>query len=366
MSQAVHELTPNGLSRFLLTFAPVRPIFIWGSPGIGKSTLVEKFSNAVGMECVTLLGSQLAAEDLIGIPQIDGKVSRFFPPSMIVRDQPFCLFIDELNLASDEVRKSFYSLILEKRVGEYHLPKGSIIIGAGNRAQDSALVKQLPSALINRMIHVHLAVSHRDWMDWAKSAYIHDWVLQYLTARPYHLSVKMVPVREEPFTTPRAWEFISDGLFSLFGKKEDVDPADEDLLDALLFGCLTKEHALAFKAFIKQLRFRFSLPAILSKKEKWPQDAKNRDLLYFLVQSLRDKLIKELPEKNEGLRRESQELLMQAKDALKELSRIDNELAQMVLGETQDGNKLPAWFMIEIARELPRLLAEKEKQIGKN
>ena len=53
---------------------------------------------------------------------------------------------------------------------------------------------------------------------------------------------------------------------------------------------------------------------------------------------------------------------MQSKDTLKELSRIDNELAQMVMGEAEDGRKLPAWFLIEVARELPRLLAEKEKK----
>ena len=35
-----------------------------------------------------------------------------------------------------QVQKAFYSLIHERRIGEYHLPKGSIVIGAGNRTQD--------------------------------------------------------------------------------------------------------------------------------------------------------------------------------------------------------------------------------------
>lgn len=47
------------------------------------------------------------------------------------------LFLDELNACSQEVQKAFYSLIYEKRIGEYYLPEGSIVIGAGNRAQDS-------------------------------------------------------------------------------------------------------------------------------------------------------------------------------------------------------------------------------------
>ncbi|MED4369148.1 hypothetical protein P9277_22325, partial [Schinkia azotoformans] len=62
--------------------------------------------------------------------------------------------------------QSFYSLIHDRRVGEYVLPKGSIVIGAGNRAQDSAIVKTMSSALINRMLHVLLHVSIKDLMVW--------------------------------------------------------------------------------------------------------------------------------------------------------------------------------------------------------
>ena len=37
-----------------------------------------------------------------------------------------CLFLDELNACSHEVQKVFYSLIHERRLGEYYLPKGFI------------------------------------------------------------------------------------------------------------------------------------------------------------------------------------------------------------------------------------------------
>ena len=52
------QVTQEELSEILLTVAPVRPVFIWGAPGIGKSALVEQFAVDVGMECVSLLGSQ--------------------------------------------------------------------------------------------------------------------------------------------------------------------------------------------------------------------------------------------------------------------------------------------------------------------
>ena len=51
---------------------------------------------------------------------------------MIARKEPYCLFLDELNACTQEVQKAFYSLIHEQRIGEYELPKGSIVVGAGN------------------------------------------------------------------------------------------------------------------------------------------------------------------------------------------------------------------------------------------
>jgi MoxR-like ATPase len=205
----IHEL--------LLQVALVRPVFIWGPPGVGKSSLVEQFAHSLGLECVALLGSQLAPEDLIGIPKIEGQVSRFYPPSMIVREREFVLFIDELNIASQEIQKAFYSLILDKRIGEYRLPAGSIIIGAGNRAHDAALAKQMPSALVNRMVHVHLKASHREWLDWAQANGIHPWVLDYVRARPSQLATEVPPSKEEPFSTPRSWHAVSDALHAFGG-----------------------------------------------------------------------------------------------------------------------------------------------------
>lgn len=74
-----HTLTPGQLTDFLLNVATVRPVFIWGPPGIGKSSLVQEFASQVGLDCVSLLGSQLAPEDLIGVPQIQGRQEPLLP-----------------------------------------------------------------------------------------------------------------------------------------------------------------------------------------------------------------------------------------------------------------------------------------------
>ena len=344
-------VTQNQLTDFLLNVAVVRPVFIWGAPGIGKSALVQRFASEVGLPCVSLLGSQLAPEDLIGVPQIVDGCSRFCPPVSIARSSPYCLFLDELNACSHEVQKAFYSLIHERRIGEYRLPEGSVVIGAGNRAQDSAIVKPMSSALLNRMIHVHLKVSHRDWLEWAGVNGIHPLVVQYIQNRPDHLWVQ-TPKHEEMFSSPRSWHMLSDALHE-YGER-----LNDSTLEVLAFGCVSAEHAGQFKAFVKQVRSRYKLKSILEGETGWPAEPQDRDVLYFLAQSFRAHLVKELPVDRTTLGATHKELAHRGKALLRDLASISLEMAQMVVSDTE-GESLPNWLLVEIVRDLPRLVMKK-------
>ncbi len=72
-----------------------------------------------------------------GIPRIVGERSVFCPPRILLPEQPepFCLFLDELPACAPDVQKAFYSLLLERRLGEHALPKGTWVVAAGNRLQ---------------------------------------------------------------------------------------------------------------------------------------------------------------------------------------------------------------------------------------
>lgn len=345
------SVTQSDLLEILLNVATIRPVFIWGAPGIGKSALVEKFAGEVGLPCVSLLGSQLAPEDIIGIPQIQDDVSTFLPPKMIARKEPYVLFLDELNACSQEVQKAFYSLIHERRIGEYHLPEGSIVIGAGNRAQDSAIVKTMSSALINRMFHVQLKADPAQWLNWAYEENLHPWVINYITQRPDHLFSEP-PKTEEPYSTPRSWHMLSDALKEYHAEENAIPDA---MLKMITYGCISASHAGMFIAFIKQLNNKHLLTDIIKGEAKWPSNPEDRDVLYFLSQSFRAKLLHELPANKQNLGKDGQYLAHRAKALIKELSSISYEIAQMVVS-ADEGKVLPEWFMIEIVRDLPRLI----------
>lgn len=261
-------------------------------------------------------------------------------------------FLDELNACSQEVQKAFYSLIHERRIGEFTLPEGTIVIGAGNRAQDNAIVKPMSSALINRMVHVQLRASHKDWLEWAYAHEIHPYVIEYIQMRPDHLWSEP-PKTEEPFSTPRSWHMLSDCLYA-YGSS-----LQEQTIDLLASSCLSAHTASQFKAFIKQVQSKYDLAKIIQGELRWPDQPDERDLLYFLAQSFRAQLLKELPNEHTILKGNQRQLAFRAKDLIKDLSSISLEIAQMVVSE-QKGEALPAWFMLEVIRDLPRLVAKKE------
>ncbi len=352
MESAV-TVTPAQLPELLLHLAVVRPVFVWGAPGIGKSSLVRAFAASLGLECVTLLGTQLAPEDLIGVPELRDGRSRFAPPESIARDEPYCLFLDELNSSSPEVQKAFYSLILDRRIGAYELPEGSIVIGAGNRASDNALARPMASALVNRLVHVHLQASSAQWLAWALTANVHPWVVDYLTQRPDQLWSRP-PKTEEPFSTPRSWHMLSDALYSY------ADEVGEESLRVLAYGTVTANHASSFCAYVKTVRHRYGLDAIVRGDVSWPRAATDRDLLYFFAEAFRARLVRELPADKEHASPSVRRFAVRAKGLLVELAEISLECAQLVVATGDDGMPvLPGWYLVEVSRDLPRLIASR-------
>ena len=346
-------VTPARLPDVLLHVAVVRPVFVWGAPGIGKSSLVRAFAEALGLECVTLVGTQLAPEDLIGVPELREGRSRFAPPETIARSEPYCLFLDELNSSTPDVQKAFYSLILDRRIGAYELPAGSIVIGAGNRSSDNALARPMASALVNRLVHVHLRADAADWLDWAARAGVHPWVIDHLTLRPDHLWQRP-PKTEEPFSTPRSWHMLSDALLS-YG-----DGIDEDTLRVLATGTLGAAHVHAFTAYVKTLRHRYDLEAVLKGEAAWPSRPQDRDLLYYLAETFRARLAHDLPADKDRAPAAMRAFAHRAKSMLVDLAEISLECAQLVIATDDDGNAvLPTWFMVEVGRDLPRLVARR-------
>jgi dynein-related subfamily AAA family protein len=266
-------LSPPELVELLIALPPARTPFIWGPPGIGKSALVRQAGDLLGLPVVTLLGTQLAPEDLIGVPRVSQEggrhVTEFCPPRAILRSEPYLLFIDELNSAVPDVQKAFYSLILDRRLGDYELPEASRVVGAGNRIEDRALVRPMATALSNRMLHVALEPNAEAWLAWGAGAGVHPIVLAFVRARPDRLYEPPPSDATPAYPTPRAWHLLSDSLFTV----------SDELWPALAAGSVGDRAGAEISAFARRALLAPSLEDVADGNATVPDDP---DLVYFL------------------------------------------------------------------------------------
>jgi hypothetical protein len=218
-------------------------------PGVGKSEMVYQAAADAGLPCRSLLGTQIAPEDVSGIPRIVGERSVFCPPRVLLPEnpEPFCLFLDELPACAPDVQKAFYSLLLERRLGEHALPPGTWVVSAGNRVQDRALVRALSSALINRVSILHIRVDVQEWLDWGTANGVRPDVLNFIAYMPDAL-MRPVPADPQPFSTPRSWTLLSQGL----DLAEKAGVLTRPLRRALAFGRVSAEDAAVYCALAEE------------------------------------------------------------------------------------------------------------------
>jgi hypothetical protein len=224
-------------------------LLLLSPPGVGKSDVVRQAAADAGLPCKSLLGTQIAPEDVSGVPRIVGERSVFCPPRVLLPEnpEPFCLFLDELPACTPDVQKAFYSLLLERRLGEYPLPPGTWVVAAGKRAEDRALVRTISSALINRVLILQVRIDVPEWLAWARSNSVRPEVITFIEERPEAL-LRPVPREPVPFSTPRAWASLSRAL-DLASRGGILG---EPLVRALARGRVSAEDAQAFTAFFGQ------------------------------------------------------------------------------------------------------------------
>jgi len=265
--------------------AAEQSLLLLAPPGVGKSDIVFAAAREAGLPCRSLLGTQIAPEDVSGVPRIVGERSVFCPPRALLpeTDEPFCLFLDELPACAPDVQKAFYSLLLERRIGEFRLPPGTWVVAAGNRVQDRALVRSMSSALVNRVTVLNLRVDVDEWLDWASREGVRREVRRFVACVPDAL-LRPVPDVPAPFSTPRAWAAFSRAL-DLAAAHGALDAASRR---ALAHGRLSPEDAAVFCALADEsLAPLRDLPDYLREPASRPEGTSAR---WFVLDCIRQHL----------------------------------------------------------------------------
>jgi len=242
-------ITLRQAKKLIQAMAHEQSFLLLAPPGVGKSDIVFEAAREAGLPCRSLLGTQVAPEDVSGVPRIVGERSVFCPPRALLPEnaEPFCLFLDELPACAPDVQKAFYSLLLERRIGEFALPRGTWVVAAGNRTQDRALVRAMSSALVNRVTVLQIGVDVAEWLQWAAASRLREDVRRFVSTVPDAL-LRPVPDEPAPFSTPRAWASFSRALDAA----QSHGVLDATIRRALAFGRLSPEDAAVFCALAEE------------------------------------------------------------------------------------------------------------------
>lgn len=221
-----------------------QPLFIWGPPGAGKSSVVKQMAAKRNQPIIDLRLSLLDSVDLRGFPHmVDGRM-HFATPAFLPTDpnSEGVLFMDEMNAGRPDVQAAAYQLVLDRAIGEYTLPDGWAIIAAGNRETDGGVTYTMPAPLANRFVHVEYEVHFDDWRAHAVSAGFKSEVVNFISFKP---GLLMDPDYDKrAFPTPRSWEFVSRIL-------DNSKPAVEA---GLIAGAVGDGAAAEFRGFLKIYR----------------------------------------------------------------------------------------------------------------
>lgn len=206
--------------------API-PVMLWGQPGIGKSSIILQLAKKYNRALIDVRLLLKDPTDLSGLPYYDPKEGRLkfstpadFPdlndPEQAHLSNAFIIF-DELPSAPKAVQSAALQLILDRKIGQYELPKDVIMVAAGNRADDGNTFEEMPTPLRNRFSHIDIIANFEQWKKWAEESNIHPLVLGYLDSNGQNFN------NFDPrtisgvyaFATPRSWERVSDALWGI-------------------------------------------------------------------------------------------------------------------------------------------------------
>lgn len=221
----------------------VKPIFIFGAPGIGKTQIVAQVCDELGQE---LYGKSLNLQfvdgefaepvDFAGVPSVidieepskespygkgitRSNVSVNLLPSDNGEDNlGGIIFIDELNRMDPSVIKVFMKLVQSRRLGQqYQIPLKWFIVAAGNRREDDPReIKELGTALRDRFSVFNFVPTVAGWKKHILGGRLKDIVIpeliDFLEFQQEYFHNLDPAKKMTKYPTPRAWTDAAMGF----------------------------------------------------------------------------------------------------------------------------------------------------------
>ena len=193
--------------------------FIKGSPALGKSSLAKSIAEKYNLKYIDVRLAECDPTDISGLPYFNQKTGKatFYPFDTFPTEHDpipegykgFLIMLDEFNSAPLAVQGASYKLVLDRQVGQHKLHPNVVIIAAGNKEDDNAIVNPMSSALVSRFAHFEVVINQPDWNEWAAGNGIDYRITSYMNFKPDHLYTFHPDSSDQPYASPRTWAMLS-------------------------------------------------------------------------------------------------------------------------------------------------------------
>lgn len=247
---------------------PEISILVRGGHGIGKSETVHQIAEALGLELIDRRMSQMTEGDVIGLPKLENDCTKFLPAEFIriACTRPVCLFLDEINRATQEVMQACFQLCLDRELNGNKLHPGTRVFAAVN-ASAAYQVNEMDPAFLDRFFVVDLSPTAQDFFVYAESTdprtgktRLDADLIRFLKERETRLDPAMNANPGVTQPSRRSW-FRLDKSFkanAVYEKDFDADSLAYGRAYSLALGFVGQECANDLVDFLKKRESRFN------------------------------------------------------------------------------------------------------------
>lgn len=225
---------------YVIPYRNQRPVFMEGAPGIGKTAVVEQVASELDVALVACSMSHYTIRSAVGRSYIREKkyAGKSFPiPEYTVGEivasvyqvmdqsgkREGILFLDEINCVSEALTSAMLLLLQYKRFGGHQVPKGWVIVTAGNPVQYNKSAREFHVAALDRLNYIKVEPDFEVWKQYAYRSGIHAAIIAFLE-RNRACFFSICPAAEgSHYVTARGWEALSRAIRGYERKGFQID-----------------------------------------------------------------------------------------------------------------------------------------------
>ena len=281
-----------------------RTVIVEGENGIGKTALfhalkrMPKFANHIAVDPVDC--TQLS-DGSVWMPDLDREngISRELPNERfgvskhnqrgINGAKPVMVMLDEIAKAPQFIKNVLAPIIYERRVGNYHMPEGSVVFCATNLSAEG-LGDSIQAHLRNRLVFVKMRKPTADeWVKWAADVGINPTVIAFVHNEPRVMQSfldyekggmydgKNMSKDNGFVFNPKSTQLAYASPRSLAAAGDVLDGCmnvvDDDTLEAALVGSVGETTAQAMASFVRFGRDICDYDRVIKDPENAPMSA---------------------------------------------------------------------------------------------